>query len=582
MYPFQIKGVLDNHALSNYTFKALLVTKTQQLTYLFGMNLIRLFLSTSSIVLSLAGLFGVISAGATASLIALINTTLSRNQPHTNTIIWSFIGLCLLRLIANFISQFLLISLSEKAIFNLRILLSRRILASPLRQLEKIGTHSLLAVLAEDIQTISNSVVTLPFLCINVAILIACLIYLSWLSTSIFLIGISFMFLGIFSYSIMMSRATSFFKLAREQEDQLFKHFRAVTQGTKELKLHNQRQQAFLYEDLYTTAISYRRHKVAGMSIFAAAASWGQILFFIAIGLLLFTISSFNIIHPTVLSAYALTIIYLISPLEYIMSMMPTVTRALVALKKIESLGLTLVDHPNKTCSDILFNPNLYLKSIELVNVTHSYYQEQEDGNFVLGPINLKFHPGEIVFIVGGNGSGKSTLAKLITGLYTPETGEIYLDSKLIDNYNREWYRQHFSVVFYDFYLFDRLLGLDSSELDIQARKYFIQLQLEHKVKVKNGVLSTTELSQGQRKRLALVTTYLEDRPIYMFDEWASDQDPVFKEIFYTQLLTELKSRNKTVLVISHDDQYFHIADRIIKLEYGKLKSSKDNTPLNI
>jgi len=189
-----------------------------------------------------------------------------------------------------------------------------------------------------------------------------------------------------------------------------------------------------------------------------------------------------------------------------------------------------------------------------------------------VGPIDLSLHPREVVFIVGGNGSGKSTLAKLITGLYLPEAGEIYLNGQLIGANNREWYRQHFAVVFSDFYLFDRLLGLDRQDLDQQAQQYLRQLQLDHKVTIRDGQLSTTALSQGQRKRLALLTAYLEDRPIYLFDEWASDQDPVFKEMFYTQFLPQLRSQGKTVLVISHDDHYFDQADRIIKLDYGQIK----------
>jgi putative pyoverdin transport system ATP-binding/permease protein len=140
---------------------------------------------------------------------------------------------------------------------------------------------------------------------------------------------------------------------------------------------------------------------------------------------------------------------------------------------------------------------------------------------------------------------------------------------------NRERYRQNFSAVFSDFYLFDRLLGLDRSDFDPQTQDYVVRLQLDHKVQVQDGVLSTTALSQGQRKRLALLTAYLEDRPIYVFDEWASDQDPVFKEIFYSQLLPELKHRGKTVLVISHDDRYFDCADRIVKLDYGKVEYVK-------
>lgn len=208
---------------------------------------------------------------------------------------------------------------------------------------------------------------------------------------------------------------------------------------------------------------------------------------------------------------------------------------------------------------------------IEILDVTRSYHREKEDDRFTLGPITLEFRPGELVYLVGGNGSGKSTLAKVITGLYSPESGVIKLNGKPITDQNRDDYRQLFSVVFADFYLFDNLLSKTGKDLDVQAREYLSLLHLEHKVKVKDGALSTTSLSQGQRKRLALLNAYLEDRPFYLFDEWASDQDPLFKEVFYTQLLPELKARNKTVLVITHDDHYFHLADRIVKLDYGKI-----------
>jgi len=191
----------------------------------------------------------------------------------------------------------------------------------------------------------------------------------------------------------------------------------------------------------------------------------------------------------------------------------------------------------------------------------------------MIGPINLHFHAGELVYLVGGNGSGKSTLAKILTGLYTPEGGEIRVNGQVITNQNRDDYRQHFSAVFADFHLFDRFMGIKGENRDAQAQEYLEQLHLSHKVKIENGKLSTTELSQGQRKRLALLTAYLEDRSFYLFDEWASDQDPLFKDVFYTKLLPELKARGKTVLVITHDDHYFHLADRVIKLDYGQIVS---------
>ncbi len=255
------------------------------------------------------------------------------------------------------------------------------------------------------------------------------------------------------------------------------------------------------------------------------------------------------------------------------MNNLPLLTRAGIALQKIESLGLSLSSRAE--VSSVPPEVNYSWQRLELKGVTYPYRTEQEESSFILGSIDLTLHPRELVFIVGGNGSGKSTLAKLITGLYIPKTGEIELDGQPINQQNREWYRQYFSVVFSDFYLFERLLGLDNTHLDTQAQDYLRQLQLDHKVKVKNGKLSTTALSQGQRKRLTLLTAYLEDRPIYLFDEWAADQDPVFKEIFYTQFLPKLRDRGKTVLVISHDDHYFHLADRIVKLDYGQVEFDK-------
>jgi putative pyoverdin transport system ATP-binding/permease protein len=196
----------------------------------------------------------------------------------------------------------------------------------------------------------------------------------------------------------------------------------------------------------------------------------------------------------------------------------------------------------------------------------------------VLGPVNLSFSPGELVFIVGGNGSGKTTLAKMLTGLYIPESGEIMLDGKAITEANRDSYRQLFSAVFSDFFIFDQLLGLGDDSIDDEAREYIEKLQLDHKVKVQDRKLSTTKLSLGQRKRLALLTAYLEDRPIYVFDEWASGQDPIFKQFFYLHLAPELKAKGKTVIIISHDDRYYHLSDRLIKLEDGQVESDHQLT----
>ena len=216
--------------------------------------------------------------------------------------------------------------------------------------------------------------------------------------------------------------------------------------------------------------------------------------------------------------------------------------RARVALQKVQELGVSLAETLHRGLSGGKMEKERGFERLEFCGVVHSYHREQEDTSFVLGPVDLSFQPGELVFLVGGNGSGKSTLAKIITGLYIPEEGEICLDGEVVTNKNRDAYRQLFSAVFADFFVFDNLLGLNDADLDARARGYLEQLHLQHKVRVTNGSLSTTAVSAGQRKRLALLTAYLEDRPFYLFDEWASDQDPYFKNIFYTKLLPDLKA----------------------------------------
>jgi putative ATP-binding cassette transporter len=99
-----------------------------------------------------------------------------------------------------------------------------------------------------------------------------------------------------------------------------------------------------------------------------------------------------------------------------------------------------------------------------------------------------------------------------------------------------------------------------------------VDLGLANVVTIKNQRFSTTTaLSSGQRRRLALLVVLLEDRPLCIFDEWAADQDPAFKRTFYYQILPALRAKQKAVVVISHDDRYFDVADRILVLEDGKL-----------
>lgn len=536
------------------------------------MNLIYFLLRSSWRMVVIAMVTGLLSGSSSAGLIALIASAASRHTISVTSIVWSFVGLALVALVMSIISQVVLIRLSQNAVFQLRMRLSRQILSSELTHIEQLGTPRLLATLTEDVQAVSSAVHVIPFLCIDIAIVVGCLLYITWLSWTVLLMVFGLLVVAMVSCQVLLNKGSQSLTLAREEQDVLFNHLRALTEGIKELKLHYQRRQVFLAEELQSTATAFRSHNVRGLTFFAMTSSWGKLLFFFAVGLVLFVLPNLIVITPQTISGYILTFTYLMLPMESIVNNLPLLSRASIALQKIESLGLSLSSRAEAATVPPAIKSSW--RRLELKGITYPY-PTQEDNGFMLGPIDLTFHPGELVFIVGGNGSGKSTLAKLIIGLYIPEAGEICLDRQPINQQNREWYRQFFSVVFSDFYLFERLLGLDNTYLDVQAQNYLKQLQLDRKVKVENGKLSTTALSQGQRKRLTLLTAYLEDRPIYLFDEWAADQDPVFKEIFYTQFLPQLRDRGKTVLAITHDDHYFHLADRIIKLDYGTVEYDK-------
>jgi putative ATP-binding cassette transporter len=523
-------------------------------------------------VVVLAIFLGSVSGLASIGLIAMIHHTLRASEPMGSQLAWAFVGLCVTVLLTRIVSQVLLIRLSQGATRRLMLHLSRRILEAPLRSLEQIGPHRLIATLTSDVMIIAQALNGIPVLAVSVVTLACGVAYLAWLAPALVGAMAFFLALGIASYQLSMRQARVYLQLGREDSDTLMRHVRSMIEGIKELKIHRRRRQAFVNQVLTAATRELRDHQVTGFSIQAAAVTWGRLLFFVAIGLALFFLPQRRSVEPAALTGYTLTILYLMAPLERILSWLPLQAHARVSLRKIEELGLAA---ELRSAEQADAQPMTSWQRLELVGVTHAYQRERDGRGFTLGPIDLSLAPGELLFVVGGNGSGKTTLAKLLTGLYTPQAGEIRLDGRPITDESREAFRQLFTVVFAEVALFESLLGMEVSDVDQNARRYLEQLHLDHEVTVENGAFSTTELSKGQRKRLALLTAYLEDRPIYVFDEWAADQDPLFKEVFYRQILPELKRRGKAVLVITHDDRYFPLADRIVTLCEGQI--TQDN-----
>lgn len=530
------------------------------------MKLLAFVAGYSRRILVLAILAGTLCGACNTALLVLINEALQRKR---GAVMWSFAAVCLLLPFARYHSEILLTRLSQGALFDLRVKICRKILGAPLRQIEEIGPSRALTALTDDVPVITTALMQIPIVCINLVIVVGGLLYMGWMSPVMLASVLALIVLGIAGYQLPMSRATRHFRRAREATEELMKTFRALTRGVKELKLHARRREAFLATSLEGEAGVVQASNLRGMVALTAANGWGQAMVFTIIGVTLFIVPLFQEASAEASIGYALVLLYLMTPMQVLIGALPALSRAGIAVQKVEDLGATLRAEASGAEAEAPL-PERW-KRLELAGVTHAYRSEGKDDTFTLGPIHLSVRRGELIFLVGGNGSGKTTLAKLIAGLYAPESGQIRLDGEAITDRNRQAYRELFSVVFFDFHLFESLIGLDSPELTQRARGYLSRLQLDHKVSVEGGVLSTTSLSQGQRKRLALLTAYLEDRPVYLFDEWAADQDPVFKDVFYRQILPELRASGKTILVISHDDKYFGLADRVLKMDFGQL-----------
>ncbi len=528
------------------------------------------------------GILASLASGAVYStLIALINFTVERATPPTRPDIVLFLVLLVLFPVVRTAAQVLLAQLGQRALADLRVRMAKRILQAPLRSLEELGGGRLLATLADDTVTISAAFGGLALILMHLGIVLGCLVLLATISLPLFAGVVVFVVVAVLAYRYGLDRALRFLGQARETQDRLYRYLRSLTDGLKELKLNRERQDHFVGALLEPTSHQYATQQVSAAVRLGISGSWVTFVYFLLIGLL-FVLGPQELGTPmSVVIQTVLTLMFMAISIDVVSQLMPALGRATVALNKVEKLGISLDQLALPAPRQLPASTTAGWQALELAGVTHAYHRERENDSFTLGPIDLRFRRGELVFLVGGNGSGKTTLAKLLTGLYVPEAGEIRLDGVAIDDAGREAYGQLFSCVFSDFHLFEHLVGEHHADLEGQARSYLEKLHLDHKVRVEAATLSaTTSLSQGQQKRLALLAAYLEDRPIYLFDEWAADQDPEFKEVFYRRLLPELKARGKTVFVISHDDRYYDVADRVVKLNYGQVE--RDTAPSSL
>jgi putative pyoverdin transport system ATP-binding/permease protein len=496
--------------------------------------------------------------------IARVHTILSfkvSNYPFA--CVFAFV--CLFILATRALSQVLLTRAALDATTALRIRAYESIMRAPIAQLESLGPSKLMAAVTNDVVRIIGGASVVPNILVASVTVAGMLIYLFCLSSKVFWFVMGAIGFGVATYQIPMYIGNRYFERGRARIDSMYESIRGLIYGNKQLKLHRNQRERYFAEILLESEYAVRDNGKRGNTIISIAACYGDLLSFFVIGVVAYVFVGYYPIDAGKLTGVVMALLYISGPIGLILSSIPQIAAATVSLRSMNRVLAQL------SAEDI----DEHVGQLDVWQTLHfsglCYSHTTSSSRFVLGPVDFAIERGEITFIVGGNGSGKSTLGKLIALHYWPAAGEIHFGEVKVDRSSIETCRQQIAAIFTDYYLFDRLLLRIDERNESLVNRYLTELELQNEVFMTAGRFSSLALSDGQRKRLALLVMLLEERGLYIFDEWAADQDPLFKEVFYHRMLPELKDRNKAVVVISHDDRYFHVADQVLIMEDGKL-----------
>ncbi len=459
------------------------------------------------------------------------------------------------------------IKLSQVLFWNLRMKVLTLVLNANYQQLEsrKIEIHT---ALLSDVNILTGASMSIIDFFTAVILAISCLFYLSTISMQLFLVTLAVAFAGITIYHFSSKKNVKDFQKARNLEDKFKEYFDAMLDGFKEIFIEPRKGQALYKDKLLDVASEAYRNNTAAFTGYLNNQITGQILFYILISAVLLFFSTSLKIKSADIVSFIFTLLYLLSSIETIMVLLPSLARSRIASRHL----LKLKDELENARFDNPVPKKYILRSefdqLSVKGLEFRYGSQKND--FGIGPINFDVLKGDVVFIYGGNGSGKTTFIYSVLGLCSPTAGEIKLNDIVINDQNYPEYRTIFSVVFSNFYLFNEILGIE--HFKEEKFNYYLQLfELEKKVKMNGRALSTTDLSTGQRKRLALIVILMEEKPVLVMDEWAADQDPHFRKKFYMEIIPLLKKEGVTIIAITHDDKYYHVADKLYRMDYGKL-----------
>ncbi|MCC6414294.1 MAG: cyclic peptide export ABC transporter [Opitutaceae bacterium] len=535
------------------------------------MRLLLLLLRTSRRDAMVGILAGVAAGLATSGFAWTLQGVIADRGAHWPRYVMVFIACWLAYGMGSVLADNRLTRVAQRAVRELRLSISRRILNVPLPLLEREQAR-IFPVLTEDVSAISRAAENLPSAITGLVTVLGCFSLLAVISPPLAAASLALVAVAVGGYVIPLHRFQRHLARWRAAWDGISALLDAIVHGHKELQLDDRKRTAFLDRHLEPLCRRQELELTRANTWETLVRRWGELLLLLGLGALLFTLPLHGWATYEQFGRFLFIALFMLAPFATLVGFSTHLSRVNLAMDRASQLGVlidtTATPTPEPTSAPAT-TPSIQLR-FALREVTYRHNRDDEAA-FDLGPISLTFDRPELVFICGGNGSGKTTLLKILCGLYPPASGQLLANGRALSAVENAAYRRRFGVVFADFFLFNSLLGHEHAPAP-EAARLLREVHLEKLVAIDPaGTFSTTKLSQGQRKRLALVAALLEDKPVYVFDEWAADQDPEFRRWFYERILPDLRARGKLVLAITHDEAFYPLADRIVRLADGRI-----------
>ncbi|TAK60282.1 MAG: ATP-binding cassette domain-containing protein [Methylobacter sp.] len=465
--------------------------------------------------------------------------------------------------------------LVQGGIFNYRGRILDLLRGLKLLSYEAIGKSQILSMLSEKTELISQGAHRLAEGFPAMVMLICSFIYMATISKMALAMALICIAGAMVTIYVLVQSISISMQQAMAKDNEYFAYMQHVLDGFNELKINREK-----VNDLYTNYMGEVSEEARQKNISTDISNvnlqlYAQLYFYILMASVVFLLPQLSTLTADKIMSITTIIFFIMGPIVLIIDMFPSLARANVAIDYLQRLESQLQSAQEDVFStqETFIAPH-YFDRILISQLYFSYPVEDQGRQFSVGPFDLSFARGELIFIRGGNGSGKSTFLKLLTGLYESNSGAIVVDNKTIDSELLGNYRNLFSIIFTDFHLFDRFYGQQNVNVEM-VNEYLVLMGLEKKTGFKNGRFTHTNLSTGQKKRLALIIALLEDKAVYVFDEVAADQDPEFRQFFYDVILQKLKQKQKTVIVVTHDEKYFNHCDRLLVMDMGQMREEK-------